>query len=212
MPFIRCRTFLACLPLASGVWVLGLLGLIVGGAGAAAGWIKVALLDKHPLPVQDVVSIFVNAITFSLLALFSLIGVVAGFAKKHGLAVFYKRMIALQYVLMIAALAYSFYSTFRPIDDSVVERCRGDSEDEMVLQLCAKGFSLVKGFCIFLFAFALLVQFYAYVLVSNFAYKLDLEDIAGVRRTMAFPDDFKKAGNGYGPPYLPYDYQSSRAV
>lgn len=156
---------------------------------------------------------FVNAITLSLLALFSLIGIISGFVKKYGLVVVYKQLVALHWVLMVGALAYSLYSTFRPIDDSIVKDCIGDSRDEMILQLCAKGFTLVKGFCIFLLAFALLVQFYTYVLVTNFAYKLDLEGIADVRQTIAFPDDLKKSNSSdYGFPYTSYDYQGGRAV
>lgn len=46
MVFILARTFLACLPLRAGVWVLALVGLLLGVAGAVCGWMEVVLLGE----------------------------------------------------------------------------------------------------------------------------------------------------------------------
>lgn len=49
MVLIRCRTFLGCLPLNSGVCVLALVALLLGGGGAVQSWMGVMLLGIAPL-------------------------------------------------------------------------------------------------------------------------------------------------------------------
>lgn len=44
MVFLKATSFCACLPLRSGVWILGLLGLIVSGFGAAGSAMIIMLL------------------------------------------------------------------------------------------------------------------------------------------------------------------------
>lgn len=56
MAFIHCRTFLFCLHLRAGVWILALLALLLGGAGATGGWMEVKMTgiyaqQTRPLPV-----------------------------------------------------------------------------------------------------------------------------------------------------------------
>ncbi|KAF9265590.1 hypothetical protein L218DRAFT_148441 [Marasmius fiardii PR-910] len=150
MPFIRCKKFL-CLPLVAAASLLAFLGIIVGSAGAVGGWINVInVMGKHPLPVEDQVGLFVFAITFTLLALLSLPG--------YSITVFYKKSALGHLPLIIAAFGLSLFSAIRPKDNTVVERCLGDSRDYLAKQLCAKGISLVLGLRIGVCVAALIIQ------------------------------------------------------
>ncbi|KAL0578683.1 hypothetical protein V5O48_003303 [Marasmius crinis-equi] len=198
MPFIRVKKFLG-LPLVVGVCVLAFLGLVVGGAGAAGGWVQVMTTGRHPIPLVDRVGLFVFAITFALLALLSLLGLVGGLVRNYSVTVFYKKFALAHLLLIAAAFVLSLYSSIHPNDDAVVQRCLGDSPDYLAKQLCAKGISLMAGLRIGLSALALITQFGAWVVAGNFAYKLDLDSIS--RRTMIFPDG-NQSSSDFKVPYF----------
>ncbi|KAL0066419.1 hypothetical protein AAF712_006461 [Marasmius tenuissimus] len=196
MPFVRCKKFLG-MPLVAGMCVLSFLGLIVGGAGAAGGWVQVMTTGRHPIPLEDRVGLFVFAITFSLLVILSLLGLAGGLTRSYSVTVFYKKFALGHLLLIIAALGLSLFSAIRSNDDATVQRCLGDSPDYLAEQLCAKGVSLMAGLRIGLSALALFAQFGAWIVASNFAYKLDLDSVS--RRTMIFPDD---SSSNFKIPYL----------
>ncbi|KAG7092685.1 hypothetical protein E1B28_009018 [Marasmius oreades] len=194
MPFVRWKKFLG-LPLVAGVCILASLGVIVGGAGAVGGWVHVIdVVGKHPIPIEDQVGVFVFAITFSLLALLSLLGLIGGLVRSYNIIIFYKNLVRGHLLLIIAALGLSLFSTIHPVDNSTIERCLGDSPDYLVKQFCVKGISLMKGLRIGISALAAINQICAWIIANNFADKLDLDSV--MRRTIIFPDG-KASGNGY---------------
>ncbi|KAF9053947.1 hypothetical protein BDZ89DRAFT_1032329 [Hymenopellis radicata] len=190
MVFIRCRTFLGCLPLASGVWLLSLVGAMMGISAAVGSWMEVNFLETHPNPLLDTIALFVQAIVFSLLGFFSVIGFVMGVLKNRHIAFIYPKILAVHYVAMLGALAYTLFYTFRPVSALTVASCAAGSLDDVIDQFCTKGLSLIKLLPLIWYIVVLtLIQPYAFVLADNLAEKLEIDDIARVPKDFILNSD-----------------------
>ncbi|KAJ3995633.1 hypothetical protein F5050DRAFT_1808485 [Lentinula boryana] len=183
MVLIRSRKFLGCLALSMGVWILAVVSLMLGVAGSVIGWLEIVLvLDKHPLPLEDKVFLFIRTIVLSLLVFLSLIGIFVGLYKRPGLAFIYSKMVASHYFLLLFALASTLVLTLRSASDNTVDQCTNGTSSRMIIEFCSPGWSLVQGALICIVGTSVLVQLYAFIIAGSFAYRLDLE-IASV-----FPD------------------------
>jgi hypothetical protein len=47
MALFRCRKFLGCVPLRTGVWLLTLIAMIVSGPGSAGSWLEVFWMSAY---------------------------------------------------------------------------------------------------------------------------------------------------------------------
>ncbi|KAJ3920005.1 hypothetical protein F5877DRAFT_77554 [Lentinula edodes] len=182
MVLIQSRKFLGCLALGTGVWILALFSLMLGVAGSVIGWLEIVILDKHPLPLEDRVFLFIRTIVLSLLVLLSLIGLFVGLSKRPGLAFIYSKMVASHYILLLVSLALTLVLTLRSANDSVVDQCTNGTSNRMIIEFCSPGWSMVQGALICIVGVSVLVQLYAFVMAGNFAYRLDLET------ALVFPD------------------------
>ncbi|KIY65290.1 hypothetical protein CYLTODRAFT_492445 [Cylindrobasidium torrendii FP15055 ss-10] len=189
MVLLRCRTFLFCLPLAPGVCLLSLLGMLLGISGAVGSWMEVFLLKQHPNTVEDVIALFAQAISFSAYGLFSLIGVITGLAKIRTLAYIYPRLITIHYIIMIATFSFGMYYTFRPADAIAVERCIAGDKAAFIQDFCHKGFNLIKALPIGWYVLALVIQPYAYIIAVNLAEQLEIDDIAKLPKKFRLASD-----------------------
>ncbi|KAH8827035.1 hypothetical protein DL96DRAFT_1816068 [Flagelloscypha sp. PMI_526] len=115
MTFLRARTFIACLPLRSGIWILGLVGLVVAGFGAAGSAMLLMLLANHPVALIPKIALFVQTGSMGLFGLISLFGILTGILKTHGIAFIYSKIALLNVLVNIPALGYIVFATLRPI-------------------------------------------------------------------------------------------------
>ncbi|KAF8921051.1 hypothetical protein CPB85DRAFT_1486815 [Mucidula mucida] len=190
MVFIRCRTFLGCLPLASGVWLLSLVGVMMGISAAVGSWMEVKFLESHPNPLLDTIALFVQAIVFSLLGFFSIIGFVMGVSKNRPIAFIYPKILLVHYVAMLGAFAFTLFYTFRPVSALTVASCAAGSLDDVIDQFCTKGWSLIKLLPLIWYIVVLtLIQPYAFILADNLAEKLEIDDIARVPKDFILNSD-----------------------
>ncbi|KAL1743453.1 hypothetical protein HDZ31DRAFT_40863 [Schizophyllum fasciatum] len=136
MAILRTRTFLVCLPLKAGVWVLALVGAMYGGSGAAGSWLEVSMLSGGLLITGGLV--YLRSVTAALI---------------------YSRLLVIHLIFTILSVAFTLYSTFRPQDKDVVKSCIGGSVDEFPIEFCQKGWSTVTVLPLALFAAVLVNQF-----------------------------------------------------
>ncbi|KIK59624.1 hypothetical protein GYMLUDRAFT_673861 [Collybiopsis luxurians FD-317 M1] len=198
MVLIRCRKFLGCLALGTGVWILGLLSLTLGVGGAIIGWLEIFSLGmsvstfsfsgliiykaRHPLPLEDKIFLFFRTIVLSMLVLISSVGIIVGSNRSIGFAFIYSKAVAIHYVLLILTLALSLISTFLPARSDIVEQCINESTSRLTIEFCTPGWSLVQGASISIVCATLLTQLYAFIIARNYADRLDLET------AMIFPE------------------------
>ncbi|KAI5899564.1 uncharacterized protein SCHCODRAFT_02483740 [Schizophyllum commune H4-8] len=135
MAILRTRTFLVCLPLKAGVWVLALIGAMCGGGGAAGSWIEVTMLSSGILALGYLVDL--RSVTAALI---------------------YSRLLVIHLIFTILSLIFTLYSTFRPQDQGDVKSCINGSVDEFPIEFCQKGWSTVTVLPLALFAAVLFNQ------------------------------------------------------
>ncbi|KAL1721080.1 hypothetical protein EV715DRAFT_249427 [Schizophyllum commune] len=195
MAILRTRTFLVCLPLKAGVWVLALIGAMCGGGGAAGSWIEVTMLKEHPVPVQDQVSLVFQAVVFSLLGILSIFGygLLSTLSKSVTAALIYSRLLVIHLIFTILSLIFTLYSTFRPQDQGDVKSCINGSVDEFSIEFCQKGWSTVTVLPLALFAAILFNQLCeCYAIVIARSYSEDLDVVLASRFSRSLSPDFVK--------------------
>ena len=193
MAFLRARAFIACLPLRSGIWILGLVGLIVSGFGAAGSAMLLTLLKEHPVTLIPKISLFVQTGAMGLFGLISIFGILAAIMQSHGVAFIYKKVILADLLVNLPALGYIVFATLRPSSEEDVAACLNGHTDrtEMIFQFCEPGVSVVKGFSWALMASIILVQFYSLIIASSWSDQLFQDSAAYVDRSLDFSDTEK---------------------
>ncbi|KAJ7582938.1 hypothetical protein C8J56DRAFT_956094 [Mycena floridula] len=172
----HCKTFLFCLRLRSGAFVLALIGLMLGGAGGVGSWAEVAKIQDHPIDLLDEIALFAQAIVFSLLGVFSFIGLLGSILNNRSMVQIYSKLVAIQFVLTVASFGFTLFYTFRPVTPGVVFDCTGGNRDDIIVQFCEKGWNLVKAIPIFVYAASLLVLAYTHIIAVNFLEEMELDE------------------------------------
>ncbi|THU77804.1 hypothetical protein K435DRAFT_74829 [Dendrothele bispora CBS 962.96] len=185
MPFIRCRTFLGGSSLRSGIWILGMLSLLIGGLGGAMSWTKVDVM-RNTIPIGGEIFLLIQAITFSLLAVLALLGIAGGVAQIRGILYIYPKLLSGHYLLIITSFASSLYMVFSPLNDRAVALCLKGVNDEFIAQFCKPGWSLINGLSVCLLAVTLPVQLYTFIIAINFAEDTEYDDAASI--DVKFPE------------------------
>jgi hypothetical protein len=80
--------------------------------------------------------------------------------NSRGASFIYAKFVMIHLALFFAVFGYTMFSTFRPISPKSVSDCiGGDSQyDDMVLEFCRHGWSVVKGVSVAAYSLGLLVQ------------------------------------------------------
>jgi uncharacterized protein YacL len=176
MVYVRTRTFCCCLPVRLGVFILAILGVLIGGFLTVAGWLQVANLTQHPLSTRDEVALYVQTVMFTLLAVVSIFGFIGAASRRRSLLNFYWMMLAAHLVFSIASGIFSIYSMFNEdISSEFTEQCADDAVDDVTDEFCGNGMTVVKGLIIAFFVISWLFQLYGCIIVSNYVEQLDDE-------------------------------------
>ncbi|KAK7467291.1 hypothetical protein VKT23_004348 [Stygiomarasmius scandens] len=162
-----------------------MVSLMLGGLGAAVAWTKVDLM-MDALPLQSEMFLLIQAVTFSLLVILSLLGVIGGVMQIRGIVFVYPRLLVGHCLLVILSFALSLYLALVPLDASVVIQCAAGTRDDLIAQFCKSGWSIVNGLSVCLLGMALPVQVYAFILAINFAEDTEYDDAASI--SMKFPE------------------------
>ncbi|KAF7363670.1 hypothetical protein MSAN_01024400 [Mycena sanguinolenta] len=174
MALFRCRKFLGCLSLRTGVWLLALLAILVGGLGSAGSWLEVSWMAQHPLALRQKVATIIQAGVFSLLFLLSFLGFFAALAHKRGVVYIYSKFVFIHAPLIAIALAITLITTIDP-DSSpdAVKTCLNGTTSTIISQFCNHGLSLVHILPIALLGAAVLIQFSAWIVASSYGEERD---------------------------------------
>ncbi|KAJ7744997.1 hypothetical protein DFH07DRAFT_20932 [Mycena maculata] len=188
MAFFRCRAFLCCVPLRTGVWLLGLIAMIVSALGAAGSWLEVTWMSNHPLALRDKVAIMIEGIVLSSLFLLALFGFIAALKGARGAVYIYSKFIFIHTGLILLSFGFTLFSILRPDKSNPVENCLNGSTSRIIAQFCGQGLSLVRILSAAFLGVSVLVQFYAWIVSISYAEELDV-DITERERFKYFGSD-----------------------
>ncbi|KAF7338091.1 Tetraspanin family [Mycena venus] len=195
MALFRCRTFLGCMSLRTGVWLLALLAILVSGLGSAGSWLEVTWMAHHPLVLRDKVATIIQAGAFSLLFLLSLLGFFAALNGKRGVVYIYSKFTFIHAPLIMLSLAVTLFTTLKPdMDQQAVENCLNGTKSPIISQFCNHGLSVVRILPIAFLGAALLIQFCVWIVATSYGEEIDRgsdfadSDLEATRSMLQYPE------------------------
>ncbi|KAK0476608.1 hypothetical protein IW261DRAFT_1594756 [Armillaria novae-zelandiae] len=152
---IKSNKFCCCLPVRTGVLMIGVLGVMLGGIIAVAGVIQYSRLggdikNKLPYVIPD-----------------SRIWIIRSFISWRAFYV----ILIVHVVFSIASGSFSIYRYFKDAPDSV-RSCVNGSQDDLVVEACKKGISVMKGVLIGVFVLVWLMEIWGCVIVKSYSNQL----------------------------------------
>jgi len=205
----RTRTFLCCLPVRIGVFLLSLLSMAVGSFLAAIGWIRISRLSQHPLTKSDRIALWIHSVMFSILGFLAVLGFIGCLAKSRRMVAGFAIALAIHLGFSVASGIFSIYLLFRQTPEEAIDACANGSTDPAVVDSCKNGMGAIKGIIIAIYVVTWLMQLYAYFIVEWYVDQLDDEEMekhAVISNNMGQPSinnygptyAFSTPGNGYG--------------
>jgi hypothetical protein len=176
--------------------MMALLGIVGGGFIAAAGWLQISQLSKHPLGGRDKIALVVQTIMYTLLALLSFCGMIGTFNKSRSLISVYSTMLYTHLGFSIVTGAFYLYTLFHQAGKTDIQKCIDNSADGAA-EACKKGFGVIRAIIVVVFIIVWLLELYGCIIVSNYTDQLDEEK--GIKHSQAASGSPAPAfGNNYG--------------
>jgi len=171
------RTFLCCLPVRLGVFLLSLIAMLGGSFVAAIGWIRVSQLGQNPLTKGAEIALWIHSIMFSILGLLALLGFIGCLAKSRGMVSSFATALAIHLGFSVISGIFSIYMFFRRSPQEAIDQCVNGSTDPSVIESCNTGMGIMRGIVIAIYIVTWLLQLYAYFIVEWYVDQLDDEEM-----------------------------------
>jgi hypothetical protein len=194
----RTRTFLCCLPVRLGVFLLSLIAMAVGAFVAAVGWIRISQLSQHPLTRSDRIALWIHTIMFSILGLLAVLGFIGCLAKSRRMVAGFAIALAIHLGFSVASGIFSIYLFFRQTPQEALDTCANGSTDPSVIDSCKNGTGIMKGVMIAIYVVTWLIQLYAYFIVEWYVDQLDDEEM---EKHAVGINNMAQTSINYGPTY-----------
>jgi len=181
---VRSRKFCCCLPVRFGVICMALLGLVFGVALCAVGWYEVneLRLGQTQLDGGEKVGLWFVSISFTLLGLISLIGLIGSIFHLDGLVESYAWSITVNTLANMGIGIYFIWVLFHRSPTSIdncLNAAQASSDDPSVNQwVCAKGFDVVRVIITVVFCIVWIFQIVGIFIVFDYCGQLREEQEA----------------------------------
>jgi len=196
----RTRTFLCCLPVRLGVFLLSLIAMAVGSFVAAVCWIRISQLTTHPLTTSDRIALWIHAVMFSILAFLAVLGFIGCLAKNRGMVSGFAVALAIHLGFSVASGILSIYLLFKQDPQDAIDACVNGSTEPSVINSCKNGTGFMKGVVIAIYVVTWLLQLYAYFIVEWYVDQLDDEEME--KHAVVIPNNMAQPSiNNYGHTY-----------
>ncbi|KAJ7497109.1 hypothetical protein FB451DRAFT_215881 [Mycena latifolia] len=165
---VQSRTFCFCIPVRFGVVVIGIVGLAGGGVIAVGGVVQANRSAGNKL------AYIIQIIVYGVLAILSVSGIIGAIFKKRGLIRAYFAILTVHVLFSVASGVFSLYRFFGDAPDDV-NKCINNSTDDVAIQACQKGMSVMKGVLIAVFIFVWLMEIWGCLIVKSYSTQLGEE-------------------------------------
>jgi hypothetical protein len=177
MSHVRTRTFLCCLPVRFGVFVLTILGIAGGTLLAVVGWMQTIKLQGE-LPKANEIALYIHSALYTILAVVSIFGFI-GATIKH------RTMVSIFFMILVAHLtfsvisgAFALYNIFNTVAAGAIDKCVNNVVDGQTPPTeadCKRGYDFFKGIILAIFIVVWLLEIWGCVITNSYIDQLDDE-------------------------------------
>lgn len=165
---------------------MAILSLGLGGLAAVGGWLQVMKSKENNLSKADEISLYIQTVMYTLLAVISLFGLVGTFIKRRSFISLYYSLVTFHLGFHIVTGAFSLYSLFHKDGERDVQNCINNANNglsvnngqQLTKEVCEKGFAVIRAFAVALYIAVILVELYGCIIVGNYVEQLDEEEAA----------------------------------
>jgi len=174
MSYVRSRTFLCCLPVRFGVFVMVLFGLLGGILVSTVGIIQ---LKNHQIGGYAPI---LSVIMYLILAIVSLFGMVGTIMRRRRLVAVYWALLTAHLAFSILAGVFSLVTIYKNAPANL-NACINGSKSQSVIGNCQDAEKMAKGITTALYIIIWLGQIYGIVIVDRYCKQLADEEDASFK-------------------------------
>jgi len=177
MGSVRSHTFCCCIPVRFGAFIMTTLFLLGGSTLAAVGWHGVTHKEQSHLTKNQDFSLVVTSISYTILALVSLFGLIGCVIKRRSYISSYSSVIAWHLGSSIVTGAFFIYTLFHKVGDSDINNCIAkNGDDNNREEDCKNDFKIYRNVLIAVNIVFWLLQFWGCVIVAHYVAQLQEEE------------------------------------
>lgn len=168
--------FCGFLPLRYGVFALSTMLMAGAAIVTITGWAQVMQLNAHPVPLNDETALFFHCILFTVLAIFGLLGIVAGLLKMRPVLILFLALLVLHLLVSFFAGAFVLSILFRGNPPDAVERCLNGAKDNLTTTVCTNGIAIQKPVAVIVYILGWFMEIYTAMVIYSFSQHLGQEE------------------------------------
>jgi magnesium-transporting ATPase (P-type) len=180
MGYVPSRKFCCCIPVRLGVFIISMLGFAGGSIIAAVGWYAATHRDQAHLTSNQEISVVITSLSYTALAIISLLGLIGTFTKRQGFVALYNTMVWYHLGFSIVTGAYFIYTLFHKVGNDDVNNCVSSGTSQRTQDACQRAFDAARGITIGLYILLWLTELWACVIVSRYVAQLQEEEAADI--------------------------------
>ncbi|KAH9991997.1 hypothetical protein BJV74DRAFT_835667 [Russula compacta] len=178
MGYVRSHKFCCCIPVRLGVFVMSTVGLLGATIVAAVGWHSVVDREQLHLSKNQDVSLVLTSISYSILAIVSLFGLIGTIIKRRSFISSYGTVLYWHLGFNLVSGVILIFTLFHKVGDNDVNTCvANDSDDSNRQEDCQNAFKVVRGLIIAVYIIFWLLELWGCVIVGKYVEQLQEEEV-----------------------------------
>jgi len=174
---VRSRTFCFCVPVRFGVFIMSTLFLICAATIGAVGCYSATHKEQAHLTRNQEVSVVIVSISYTVLAIISLFGLIGAIIKRRSFVFMYSSIVSWHLGCSLVTGAYFIYTLYHKVGEQDVNNCIAEnSSDDTKVQDCKAAFDFIRGITIGIYIVFWLFELWGCLVVADYVAQLREED------------------------------------
>ncbi|KAF5366236.1 hypothetical protein D9758_005766 [Tetrapyrgos nigripes] len=168
LDFLKPKSFFGCFPLRFGVIALSFIIMVGASIVTVTGWSQIAQLSDHPISTSNDVALYFHSITFTILAVLGLFGVLSASFQNRPMSFAYMIILPFLVILSFSSGAFVLNTIFHPKSERDITRCLNGATDELTRQVCRNGIAIIKGVAIAIYIGSWVLELYTSIIAYGY--------------------------------------------
>lgn len=151
--------------------------MVGGSIVTVTGWSQIMQLSEHPISTANKVALYFHSITFTILAVLGLFGVLCGALRNRPMLFAYTVILPFLVILSFSSGAFVLNTIFHPKSDADIAKCVNGAKDDLTRQVCANGIAIIKGVAVAIYLVSWFLETYTAIIVYSYHSRLTISSL-----------------------------------